>query len=156
MMSSKPAESVRGGRRPGALATENFRRQHAELLGLAAEIGGRLTPDAVSGGAPELRRLLAQFAGRLNIHARMENEALYPRLFEHHDARVRAQADALFAEVGTIYQAFGALLEEWPSAAAIEQRPLEFIRQTLKVFRLLGKRMLREESELYPLVDSLE
>ena len=158
MMSTpqKPTDSARGSRRPGALATENFRRQHVELLELAAEIGGRLSPDAVTRGAGELRRLLAQFAGRLNIHARMENEALYPRLLEHHDPRVRAQADALFSEVGGIYEAFGALLEDWPSATEMEQRPADFIRQAYKVFRLLGKRMIREENELYPLVDTLE
>ena len=123
---------------------------------LAAEIGGKLSPDAVARNAGELRRLLAQFAGRLNIHARMENEALYPRLFEHRDAHVRDQAEALFSEVGSVYDAFGALLKEWPSAAEMAERPADFIRQTLKVFRLLGKRMVREENELYPLVDTLE
>lgn len=152
----KPVDTARDSRRPGAMATENFRRQHAELLELAAEIGSKLSPDMVERNAGDLRRLLAQFAGRLNIHARMENEALYPRLFEHRDAHVRDRAEALFSEVGSVYDAFGALLKEWPTAAEMAQRPADFIRQTLKVFRLLGKRMLREESELYPLVDTLE
>src|SRR5262245_61000618 len=56
-------------------STENFRRQHQELLGLALEIGGRLTPARVAGEAAETRRLFAKFAGRLKVHARMENEA---------------------------------------------------------------------------------
>ncbi|MFO0762840.1 MAG: hemerythrin domain-containing protein [Byssovorax sp.] len=150
-----PPESPRSARRP-TVATENFRRQHAELFTLAAEIGGRLTPDGVASGAAELRRLLAQLAGRLNVHARMENDALYPRLLSHHDARVRDQAQALFDEVGGIYAVFGALLNDWPSAAEMEARPADFVRQTMKVFRLLGKRMLREENELYPMVDAIE
>jgi hypothetical protein len=136
--------------------TENYRRQHAELLELALQIGKRLTPEDLKRSAPEVRRLLAQFAGKLNMHARMENDAFYPRLFAHRDEAARARAHELFSEVGGIYDAFHEFLKAWPSAASIEENPAEFIRQTGKVLRILGKRMMREEAELYPLVDALE
>jgi hypothetical protein len=139
---------------PRQSPVENFRRQHQDLLTLAAEIGGRLTPERVAGEAAEVRRLLAQFAGKLNVHARMENDALYPRLLEHDDAAIRAQAEALMSEVGGVYDAFGAFLETWATAASIEAAPGEFIRQTARVLRLLGKRMVREENELYPMVEA--
>jgi len=136
--------------------TEKFRRQHQDLLDLAAEIGGHLTPARLAGEAGEVRRLFAQLAGRLNVHARMENQALYPRLLAHPEAEIREHAAALFGEVGGIYDALGAFLQAWPTAAAIEAAPGDFIRQAMRVFRLLGKRMLREEAELYPLVDRLD
>jgi len=139
---------------PRQSPVENFRRQHADLLALAAEIGGRLTPERVAAEAAEVRRLLAQFAGKLNVHARMENDALYPRLLEHADQAVRRQAEELLSEVDGVYDAFGALLKAWPTAASIAAAPSDFIRQATKVFRVLGKRMLREEHQLYPLVEA--
>jgi hemerythrin-like domain-containing protein len=143
-----------GADAPRQSPVENFRRQHQDLLALAGEIGGRLTPERVAGEAAEVRRLLAQFAGKLNVHARMENDALYPRLLEHADEAVRRQAEELLGEVGEVYDAFGAFLVGWPTAASIEAAPSEFIRQAVKVFRLLAKRMLREEHQLYPLVEA--
>lgn len=137
-------------------STENFRRQHQDLLELAAEIGARLTPSRVAAEAGEVRRLFAQFAGKLNVHARMENEALYPRLRQHPEQAIRVTADALYDEVGKIYDSFGNFLQAWPSSASIEQSPNEFVREAFRVFRILGKRMAREEVELYPLVDRLD
>ncbi len=58
--------------------------------------------------------------------------------------------------MGGLYDTLGSFLAAWPSAAAIEAAPGEFIRQAMRVFRVLGKRMLREEAELYPLVDRLD
>jgi hypothetical protein len=136
--------------------TANFRRQHQELLELAADIGARLTPARVAAEATDVRRLFAQFAGKLNVHARMENDALYPRLLVHPNDTIREAAENLHHEVGDVYDAFGRFLSTWQSAAQIEEAPAEFIRQALRVFRTLGKRMLREETELYPLVDRLD
>jgi hypothetical protein len=42
--------------------------------------------------AADVRRLVAKFAGKLTVHASMENEAVYPRLFDHPDPAVRARA----------------------------------------------------------------
>jgi hypothetical protein len=143
---------------PGApsSATHNYRRQHVELFELAMQLGHRLTPAEVARNANEIRLQLAQFTGKLKIHARMENDALYPHLFAHRDETIKAQAADLFAEVGKIYDAFEQFVKAWPSAAAIEAEPAEFIKQTGKALRMLGKRMMREESELYPLVDAVE
>jgi hypothetical protein len=142
---------------PRHVATENYRRQHMELFELAMQIGQRLnSPDDLRKSAAEVRRLLAQFAGKLNVHARMENEAFYPRLFGHEEETVRARATELFSEVGAIYDAFNQFLCNWPNAAAIEANPSEFSRQMGRALRMLGKRMMREEAELYPLVDAID
>jgi hypothetical protein len=69
---------------------------------------------------------------------------------------VRSVATSLYREVGGIYDSFGVFLAPWPSAASIEAAPAEFIRQALRIFRILGKRVVREEQELYPLVDRLD
>jgi hypothetical protein len=86
----------------------------------------------------------------------MENEALYPRLLGHGDAGVRARAAELYGEVGTLYSTFHAHTARWPSVASIEASPAEFVDQTRALLMRLAVRMVRENDELYPMVDAAE
>ena len=134
--------------------TENFRRQHAELQALGGEIARQLTLKNLETNAAHVRRLMAQFAGKLAVHAKMENDALYPRLLAHLDVDVQRRARMLLDEVRHIYGVFGKYERRWPDANAIAANSATFVRETLDVLRLLGKRMSREDEELYPLADS--
>jgi hypothetical protein len=136
--------------------TENFRRQHEDLLALAFEIAPLLAEDAVARDPAAARRALARFAGRLRVHAAMENDALYPRLLAHRDPTVRARAEGLYEEVGRLYADFDAFMARFPDAAALAVDPSGFARSTRAVLRALGVRMARENEELYPLVDAAE
>lgn len=135
--------------------TENFRRQHEELAAMGSEILQRLmvSADEIAVHAGELRRAMARFAGKLTVHASMENEALYPRLLAHRDEAVREKAGALFREVKTLYGSFSLYSKRWPTTASIEADPAAFARDTKKVLMTLWMRMQRENDELYPLVD---
>ena len=136
--------------------TENFRRQHEELAAMGSEILQQLIlpPEEIVAHAGELRRAMARFAGKLTVHASMENEALYPRLLAHHDEAVREKAGTLFREVKNQYGAFAVYTKRWPTTASIEGDPQTFARDTKKVLMTLWMRMQRENDELYPLVDS--
>ena len=134
-------------------ATQNFRRQHEELSELAADIERQRTPEALRADAAGVRKRLARFAGKLHVHPSMENDALYPRLVGHEDERLRALARSFQDELGGIYGSFFTYVQRWPSAEAVQAEPVEFIRQTREVFKLLARRMVRENEELYPAVD---
>lgn len=138
--------------------TERFRRQHEELASLSAEILERVAAPAaeLAADAGHVRRLVARFAGKLAVHASMENEALYPRLLAHRDPEVRAKATALFDEVGALYASFGGYRERWPTIDAIERDPAAFAKDTRRVLKVLWSRMMRENDELYPLVDGAD
>ena len=124
--------------------TERFRRQHEELQELGLAIASKLSRKTIAAEAATVRRLVAQFAGKLSVHASMENEALYPRLMSHDDPAVRARAIELFDEVGTIYQTFGVYAKRWPTTASIEADPAGFKHDTAEVLRVLAMRMMRE------------
>lgn len=134
--------------------TENFRRQHSELQSLGAQIAKQLTIKNLEQNATHVRRSMAQFAGKLAVHAKMENDALYPRLLAHLDVDVQRRARALLDEVRHIYGVFGKYERRWPDAQSIAASPTLFVRETLDVLRVLGRRMAREDAELYPLADS--
>ena len=135
-------------------STDRFRRQHEELVALGGQIFACLVIPSLEADPNPVRHLLARFKGKLEIHASMENEALYPRLLAHPDAGVRATADRLQDEVGGLYQSVGAYLERWPTSQSISTNAPDFARETFDVLRALGKRMKREDRELYPLVDA--
>ncbi len=121
---------------------------------LGMEIAGKLSRKAIAEDAAEVRRLVAQFAGKLTVHASMEDQALYPRLLEHPDATVRARAKELFDEVGGLYALFQEYAARWPTVAAIQANGAAFVKETREILFRLGQRMMRENEELYPLVDA--
>jgi hypothetical protein len=135
---------------------DRFRRQHEELLQLGMEIASKLSKKTILSEAATVRRLVARFAGKLTVHASMENEALYPRLLQHDDPAVRGRARELFSEVGGLYDTFHAYAERWPSVASIEADPFVFVDQTRDVLTRLAFRLVRENEELYPLVEAAD
>ncbi len=163
--SSKTVLALRGSDHPPPLSrptsssrtpTDNFRRQHEELATLGGALLQQLAepPEQIAARAAELRRSVARFAGKLNMHASMENEALYPRLLEHSDTAVRAKARDMFDEVKGIYSAFAVYSKRWPTTESITADPAGFARDTKRVLKTLWMRMCRENDELYPLVDA--
>lgn len=136
--------------------TTRFRRQHEELMTIAKELTSLLDTRALAQDATTARRVLATFTGKLRIHAAMEDEALYPRLLACGDADVVAKASTLRAEVGDLYQSFFAFIGRWSTAEQIQKDPESFGRETMQELYRLGKRMKKENNELYPLVDARE
>jgi hypothetical protein len=141
---------------PSASATARFRRQHEELLALAKELGGELDTRTLARDPSQARKLLAAFTGKLRVHAAMEDDALYPRLLASGDPDVVAKARALRMEVGELYESFFAFVSKWSSSEAIQADPEGFGRDTIHELYRLGRRMKRENQELYPLVDAHE
>jgi hypothetical protein len=129
--------------------TDNFRRQHQELSALAEEVERTLD----TADAQQLRRLLGRLSGKLQMHAAMEENALYPRLLHHEREGVRAVAVRLRDEVGGVYSLVGAFVVRWHQAGAIEQDRAGFAKDVGSVFRVLRQRVEVEERELYPMAD---
>jgi hypothetical protein len=130
--------------------TDNFRRQHQDLLALAGEIAGKLK--AQPADARGLRNLLSALAGKLTVHLAMEDKALYPRLVQENVDNSRALADAFQQEMGGLAGTFADYNQKW-QLDAIAADPAGFASETHKVFAAVGRRIARENSELYPLAD---
>lgn len=139
---------------PTASSCDRFRRQHEELSIIGSEIAGKLSRKTIAEDAAEVRRLVAKFAGKLAVHASMENEALYPRLFHHPDPAVRTRAKELFDEVGDLYATFHEYAARWPTVAEIQANAPGFVQETREILSRLALRLTRENEELYPLVDA--
>lgn len=131
------------------MSTKHLQRQHQELMQLAREISGMLLPEVVEADPRTVRILIARFAGKLRVHDRMESQGLYPALFVDEREEVRAAATRLHEELGGLYEAFDAYERRYPDAASLVLDTKRFIADTLGIFAVLGRRMRRENDELY-------
>lgn len=129
--------------------TAKFRAQHDDILRAADEITGQLKQQA---DPALLRKLLSNFAGKVNFHLAMEDEALYPRLMEAGDAAVKARALKFKDEMGGLRGVFADYSARWQVSAIRADGP-GFANETRKVLGALARRIERENAELYPLAD---
>ena len=137
-------------------ATEKFRHQHAEIMGVVTEIRKHLSPELVAEDASDISRLLARFMGKLNVHLSMEDKALYPKLLAHDDAHIQSMTQKFITEMGGIAEAVGDYKSKWSTAKAMQAEPAEFIAQTRRLFSALEKRVKSENTILYKALDDLE
>lgn len=135
--------------------TASFRRQHSEMLDIAIEISGLLNPIDLAKDASKVRGLLSALAGKLTVHLSMEDKSLYPNLFNSQDARISSLAKQYVEEMGNIKEVFGTYIKNWPSPTAIQNDPVKFINETKVIFEALQKRIKREDTELYSMVDDM-
>jgi hypothetical protein len=134
-------------------STDNLRRQHRELLRLSRDIAAWLKVDAISTGAVRLRAQIAALSGVLNVHLAMEDGVMYPRLRVHDDPGIRAVAARYVDEMGGLKKTFVEYSRRWNTPEAMRAAPGDFIRESHAVLDALTHRIMREEAELYPLVD---
>lgn len=136
--------------------TDSFRAQHDNILQIVGGIVPLLASRKLATDAGAVRRLLAQLTGMVSVHLAMEDNSLYPTMLTHRDARLKTAAQRFQQEMGGIKSAFESYTKKWASATAIQANPDEFIKETRSLFDVLGKRIARENSELYSLLDGAE
>jgi len=136
--------------------TQAFRKQHTEILELVAQMSANLEVRVLTHDASAIRRLLSALAAKLTMHLAMEDNVLYPQILEHPSQDIQKLARAYTKEMGGITASFTQYVARWPSPETIQGKPAEFVKDTLNIFKALMKRIEKEDSELYPLIDREE
>jgi hypothetical protein len=136
--------------------TDNFRKQHKEILEIVGKIVPQLKPEILSKDASTARTLLSKLVGKLSLHLSMEDKSLYPELINNPDKKSSELASRFQKEMKQVKEVIITYDQRWPSATAIQKKAPDFISETKGIFDALGKRITLEESELYNLADKLE
>jgi len=136
--------------------SDNFRKQHVEILSAAREINALLSDDLSAEGAATIRPLLSKLAGLVTLHLAMEDRSLYPTLAAHPDATVRATAKRYSDEMAPIAAVFADYMKNWQTTMQMRADPAGFAAASKAVFNALSKRIHFEHKELYPAFDQLE
>lgn len=136
--------------------SDNFRKTHEDIKGLVGQISQRLNPAQLRNDnnlSREVSRLLANLTGTLTFHFTMEDKLLYPYMLGVSDKSVAETAQRYMAEIGGLAKVYEQFNKKWSSREAIRTNAEQFCSETRDLFDAMGKRVEREESELYPLYD---
>jgi hypothetical protein len=134
--------------------TSNFRRQHDELMGLAAELSAVIERPRADDSVAKTQSILNRLAGKLAIHKVMEEDALYADLLCHERQDIRGVAEDFQRRFGAVYGEFSSFRELW-DAPRVQQDYEGFVRAVQDLIPVLGERIEHENAELYDLVDEL-
>lgn len=135
--------------------TDNYRRQHDDIIALMAQLVALLRPEALRVNAVPARSKLSALAAKLKIHLVMEDERLYPAAMRSHDPSLAALAKRYQLEMGGISSAFDAYLIKWATPQLIQADPISFIADTEDIHQALSERVAKENHELYPLMEGV-
>ena len=128
-----------------------LREDHAELVKLVRRLASFIespTPPA----ALELFDLRRQLTSTLIAHLKAEDWVLYPRLLASPDPRIAATARAFNEEMGGLAAAFSSYCEQWSASAIGDDWP-GYCAASRAIIDALTNRIVRENRELYPLLD---
>lgn len=130
-----------------------LRQEHAELVRIVGEletlIAGDQPPASVA--LYDVRRRLSS---TLIAHLKAEDWVLYPPLMSSDDQLIASTAKKFVDEMGGLAQAFTAYVEHW-DAFSIESDWAGYQQETRGIIAALSDRILRENQQLYPLLEKL-
>lgn len=136
--------------------SDTFKKTHQDIGGLVGQIVQRLNPARLENDddtSREMSRLLANLTGTLNFHLTMEDKLLYPYMLGVHEDGAADVAQRYMSEMGGLAKAYEQFNKKWSSREEIRTHAEQFCNETRSLFDAMGKRIEREEAELYPLYD---
>jgi iron-sulfur cluster repair protein YtfE (RIC family) len=133
---------------------QKLRQEHATLVEIVGRLGSTVNADQ-SPPMVELFDLRRELSSTLIAHLKAEDWALYPRLMASADPEIAATAKGFSDEMGGLAAAYGVYTQRW-DAMSITGNWNAFCLETRDIIAALTKRIIRENRDLYPLLDKLD
>ena len=128
-----------------------LRTDHAELIkivGVWEVLIERDTPPP----SVELFDIRRKLSSLLIAHLKAEDWVLYPPLLESSDPEIARTARRFVDEMGGLADAYSIFMERW-DALSIQADWTHYQKEARAISVALGNRIIRENRELYPLVE---
>ena len=131
--------------------TAKLREDHHDLLKLADDFRDLIAqPDAPP--SIDLVNFRSEFSRQLLAHLTREDWLLYPCLLQSSDRVIVATAQSFIDEMGGMLKALKAWVAIWPTERIFAEWATFGI-ETSNLLDALARRIVRENRELYPLVE---
>ena len=131
----------------------NLKRQHQDLLALSRELSSLVESGNLRDKGGEIKKSISVLNGKLKIHLSMEDEFMYPELFEHKDEKIRKLSKVYSKEMGGIFASFSAYIEKWSDDGTFVEEYEEFRKETETILSELSLRIEKEEKTLFEMID---
>lgn len=133
--------------------TAKLRDDHDALLKLA-DVFRDILKQPVAPAGVNLTKFRSAFSKDMVAHLTREDWLLYPALLQSSDKVISAAAQAFIDEMGGLLAAYKAWSGEWPIERIVAEWKT-FVTDTSALLDALSQRIERENSELYPLVETI-
>ncbi|KUO64065.1 MAG: hypothetical protein APF84_08110 [Gracilibacter sp. BRH_c7a] len=134
------------------MSISNLQRQHTEIAKIIEEIQRMLDDKTVTDNSNQISLNIGTLAGKLQNHLLLEDKFLYPSLLNHRDQHIQTISKRFMEEMGNLKEVFTTYKNKYMIANNIRSNPQNFIKDSNAVFVAIQKRVVAEESELYPIV----
>ncbi len=133
-------------------ATEQFRKDHQELVTMVTELV-KTVESGIEQNAEGISKMLSSFSGKLKIHLATEDNALYPQMLNSSDAELKDLAQKFKDEMGGLKSAYEEFTSKYATKSKIEADAAGFKQAFEGIVKALSDRINREENELYRIAD---
>lgn len=138
------------------IRTSTFRHHHVQLKATVDELTAVLASTSSIDAAEQAALRLQELKGQLTIHLQLEDTLLYARLLAHPSAAVREVALGFQDEIVQFALGFADFCDTWRRPQAIGDDWVSFVADTRAQLVALARRVHREETELFPLIDGVD
>lgn len=128
-----------------------LRNEHAELVQIVGEWEALIDSDTPPPSV-ELFDVRRRLSGLLIAHLKAEDWVLYPPLLESDDPDIARTARRFVDEMGGLAASYSILMDRW-DALSIQADWTHYRKEARAIAQALGNRIVRENRELYPLVE---
>ena len=133
--------------------TTNLRAQHEKLLSDAVAIDKLVSSSNLATSAQDIRLKISSMIGVLQMHLSSEDKVLYPDMVASLNPKTRETAEKFIKEMGRLGETVKDFNNKW-TVQYISSNPA-FKAEWKTVLNVLGDRVNRENTELYPLADQM-
>ena len=131
-----------------------LRNDHAELVTIVKQLEALIDRDSPPPSL-ELFDKRRKLSGLLIAHLKAEDWVLYPPLLSSGDSQVAATAKQFIDEMGGLAEAYTQFTQRWV-ALSIESNWAGYRVAAREIIDALTNRIVRENRELYPLLERIQ
>ncbi len=131
--------------------TQQLRQDHEALVELVLKFQEIIASSEPPAGV-DLVKFRHAFSRQLLAHLAREDMLLYPTLRRSKNATIAKTAEAFVTEMGGLVDVYKQWSTSWPTERLTQEWP-QFVEETASLLNALSQRIMRENIELYPLVE---
>lgn len=133
---------------------DKFKQQHLAILAAIDDLR-QLARGGVAAQAQAIAGQIVAMSGLIKLHLAVEQRYLYPAAQASGMATVARMGRAYENEMHAIAGAYLEFAGRWNTPVRLEAEPDAFRSEANSVLHALYQRMRREDSELYPAIETL-
>lgn len=128
-----------------------LKRQHEGINSIITNLRESIDETDLEEGAFEIAQKINLLSGVLKIHLGTEDRYMYPQLMKSSSKELKKIAQDYVEEMGNISNEFAGYKNCFNTKTKIISDIKGFVNETQRILKILEERIIKEDSNLYPI-----